>query len=152
MVISEMKNAGRNCAGIERKNSQKMVPRRTLHYLRTDITRPDPICFPTISGSNTTLDGPDAIAVDSSWIYVANLDGNSILVFPLGASDNTAPARTISGSNTALDGPGGIALDPSTPSRVSSVPAMSEWSMIIFIVFAGAGSAYYLKKGKTRQM
>jgi hypothetical protein len=31
------------------------------------------------------------------------------------------------------------------------VPAMNEWGMIVFMIFAGMSSAYYLKKRKTLQ-
>jgi len=34
------------------------------------------------------LDRPNELAVDASFIYVANGQGNDILVFPLGATGN----------------------------------------------------------------
>ncbi len=72
----------------------------------------------TISGSNTGLNAPVGIALDSSRnIYVADANGNSVLVYPpLGSSTgslNEAPAATISGTNTSLGVPQGIALDSS---------------------------------------
>jgi len=70
-----------------------------------------------ISGSNTELNQPRDVAVDSSGrIYVVSgsaASGDSaVLVFASGATGNVAPIETISGSNTALDTPGGISLDP----------------------------------------
>jgi hypothetical protein len=46
----------------------------------------------------------------TSGIYVTQA-GNSVLVFPLGASGNTAPLRTISGAQTGLSLPIGMARD-----------------------------------------
>jgi sugar lactone lactonase YvrE len=70
-----------------------------------------------IGGSNTGLNSPEGIALDSSGhIYVTDFRG-SVFVYPaLGASTgllNEAPAATISGSNTGLGQPAGIALDSS---------------------------------------
>jgi hypothetical protein len=65
----------------------------------------------TISGSNTGLDFPYSIALDSkNNIYVVNYaTGNSssesITVYAAGANGNAKPIRTISGSNTGLNQP-----------------------------------------------
>ncbi len=73
----------------------------------------------TISGSNTVLNTPEGIVLDSSRnIYVAD-DGpsyngpGSVFVFPAGSNGNAAPIATISGSNTGLSSPFGVALDSS---------------------------------------
>jgi len=72
----------------------------------------------TVSGSNTGLNAPVGIALDSSRnIYVADASGHSVLVYPpLGSSTgslNEAPTATISGGNTGLSFPQSIALDSS---------------------------------------
>ena len=82
--------------------------------------------------------------MDANWIYVANAVNNSILVFPIGASGGPAPTSIMSGVNTTLNEPAGIAVDPTA----TSVPTMSEWGMIIFIVLADFGSIYYLRRQK----
>ncbi len=73
----------------------------------------------TVSGSNTGLDDPQGIALDTSGnIYVTN-DGSSsgvadtVTLYPAGSTRNVAPSATVSGSNTGLDNPQGIALDAS---------------------------------------
>jgi sugar lactone lactonase YvrE len=68
----------------------------------------------TISGSNTGLDFPDGLALDTSGkIYVVN-DGGVFIYPPLGSSTgvlNEAPIASITGSNTGFEIPTGIALD-----------------------------------------
>jgi sugar lactone lactonase YvrE len=73
----------------------------------------------TVSGSNTGLDDPQGIALDTSGnIYVTN-DGSSsgvadtVTLYPAGSDGNVAPSATVSGFNTGLDNPQGIALDAS---------------------------------------
>ena len=71
----------------------------------------------TIRGSNTDLRNPYGIAVDSSGIYVADENAESVFVYsPLGSSTgllNEAPSsETISTTlTTGLAGPVGMALD-----------------------------------------
>ncbi len=71
----------------------------------------------TIDGSNTGLNDPYGIAVDSSGkIYVANKNNNTVTVYPAGSSPGTlneSPTATIGGSNTGLSEPVHIALDGS---------------------------------------
>ncbi|MGH7813206.1 MAG: SBBP repeat-containing protein [Candidatus Binataceae bacterium] len=86
----------------------------------------------TITGSNTGLDYPYAIAVDSSGnVYVANCsyscgldltpESDSITVYPAGSNGNAAPIATITGSNTGLYAPLGIAVDSSGNVYVANV-------------------------------
>ena len=64
-----------------------------------------------INGSETHLNGPQGIALDSSNnIYVANYFGNSVTVYPPGKERNVPPINTIHGSKTKLDWPIGLAL------------------------------------------
>jgi len=71
----------------------------------------------TISGSNTGIYNPNAVAVDSKGrIYVSSTASGSsagccITVYAKNANGNVAPIRSISGSNTQIDGPYGIAVD-----------------------------------------
>ena len=65
----------------------------------------------TISGSNTELDGPNGIAVDSDDnVYVSDFLNNSVTEYAKNANGNAAPIRTISGSNTLLDEPAGLTV------------------------------------------
>lgn len=64
-----------------------------------------------ISGSQTMLDQPSGLAMDSRGnVYVANYN-NSITVYAAGAEGNVAPIRTIAGDKTKLTGPGGLVVD-----------------------------------------
>ena len=66
----------------------------------------------TISGTNTGLDFPFGVALDSAGnLYAANSRVKSITVYPPGVSGNWPPTRTISGTSTGLTSPSGIALD-----------------------------------------
>ncbi|HEX5275351.1 MAG TPA: hypothetical protein VFW34_08745 [Candidatus Rubrimentiphilum sp.] len=65
-----------------------------------------------ITGSNTTLIGPTAVARDSSGnIYVADFDAAAIDVFAAGANGNVTPLHRISGSQTGISGLEGIGVD-----------------------------------------
>jgi hypothetical protein len=68
-----------------------------------------------IKGANTTLAGPQFIALDTTAnrLYVANPNGPSVLIF-YGISTkngNIAPTRNIIGANTQLITPSSVALD-----------------------------------------
>lgn len=64
-----------------------------------------------ISGSNTTLDVPTAIAMDSHHnLYVTDW-ANSITVYAAGAEGNVAPIRSIEGADTDLYRPTSIVID-----------------------------------------
>jgi len=68
----------------------------------------------TISGGNTGLAGPVAVAVDPvhDEIAVANFNNNSITVYKQTADGNVKPLRTIIGAATGLNQPEGVAVDP----------------------------------------
>ncbi|HUO05778.1 MAG TPA: NHL repeat-containing protein [Candidatus Binataceae bacterium] len=78
----------------------------------------------TISGSNTGIEAPDGIAVDSSGnIYVAlpiMKPSGGINVFAAGSNGNVAPIATIAGASTGFSGVYGIALDPTGKIYVST--------------------------------
>ena len=72
----------------------------------------------TITGSNTGMNNPLAIALDAAGnLYVANAGnsccgyGNSITVYAAGASGNATPIATLVGTLTGLNGPAGLAMD-----------------------------------------
>jgi NHL repeat-containing protein len=68
----------------------------------------------TISGSNTLLNQPGGIAVNSNGtIFVTNEAGNSVEQFAAGATGNVAPTRVISGVGSLLSSPLGISIGPS---------------------------------------
>ncbi|HUO05185.1 MAG TPA: hypothetical protein VMU16_08310 [Candidatus Binataceae bacterium] len=71
----------------------------------------------TIAGSNTGLNTPDGVGLDSAGnIYVANSEGGtpnngSITIYAAGSNGNVAPMATIGGTHTQLNNPREIALD-----------------------------------------
>ena len=90
----------------------------------------------TISGSNTGLESPAGIALDSSGnIYVADGDADSVFVYPAGSTGNVSPTATIGGSNTGLVGPEGIALDSS-----GNIYVADDLAICVF-VFPALGSS-----------
>jgi len=70
----------------------------------------------TISGNNTGVNVPYAIAADATNLYVVN-DGagaGTVTIYGRSSNGNLAPGRSISGSNTGLSAPYGVAVDPSS--------------------------------------
>jgi hypothetical protein len=65
----------------------------------------------SISGTNTDMDYPLGIAVDSRHIYVSNSDSSTVTIYPLDATGNAAPTYTLGGSNTGIYDPWGLAVD-----------------------------------------
>ncbi|HVR45393.1 MAG TPA: NHL repeat-containing protein [Candidatus Binatia bacterium] len=65
-----------------------------------------------ITGSNTTLNSPDSIALDASGnVYVANDGANQVAVFAKGANGNVKPERIIGGSKSQLGPTEGLLVD-----------------------------------------
>ncbi len=88
----------------------------------------------SISESNTGLNYPEGIALDSSGkIYVVD-DGphgygpGSVFVYSAGSNGNSAPIATISGNNTGLIGPHGIGVDSSGKIYVVAAAGVSVYS------------------------
>ena len=81
-----------------------------------------------IVGTSTGLSTPEQIAVDATWLYVANWGNGNVVVFPRLTSGNVAPTRTISGPLTTLHGPQGIATD------TNSI-YVADWSLSSVVVF-----------------
>lgn len=114
-----------------------------------------------ISGSNTGLNGPVGLAVDSNAnIFVDNYSsghgGNgSVVVFAAGSNGNASPTRTIKGRRTKLVG-GGIAVDGSgnlfaPNSQADIYPNVTDW---IAVYGAGANGnvkpLYKIGGGRTK--
>ena len=90
-----------------------------------------------ITGNQTRIDSPQAIAIDSKGnIYVANAgfqaeqSGNSasITAYPAGSSGNVTPVVVIRGDRTAVDHPVGVALDQSGRVYLISANGMAVYA------------------------
>ena len=97
----------------------------------------------TISGSNTGLNYPIGIALDSSGkIYVADESAQSVFVYPpVGKSTgllNEAPTATLSGAGTGLVSPEGIAVDSSGNIYVADDGPSSNGPYSVFVYSAGS--------------
>jgi sugar lactone lactonase YvrE len=91
-----------------------------------------------IAGHSTLLNGPGAIALDSSGkIYVAN-SGGSVTVYPVGSNGDVSPSATISGSSTGLDHPTGIAVDSDDNIYVTTEEGGSDRNGSVNIYRAGS--------------
>ncbi|HTY56868.1 MAG TPA: NHL repeat-containing protein, partial [Candidatus Binataceae bacterium] len=87
-----------------------------------------------ISGGNTGLSYPYAIAVDSGGqIYVSDGDPPSLLVYSEGSNGDVAPTSVISGSNTGLISPVGIAVD-----AAGDIYVGDENARTVFVYSAGS--------------
>ncbi|MGA7618511.1 hypothetical protein, partial [Candidatus Binatus sp.] len=100
----------------------------------------------TISGSNTDLEVPFGIALDSSGkIYVTDEGAASVFVYPaLGSSTgvlNEAPTATIGGSDTGLNSPLGIVLDSSGKIYVADWGSLEGELVPSVIVYPALGSS-----------
>jgi 6-phosphogluconolactonase (cycloisomerase 2 family) len=92
-----------------------------------------------ISGSNTGLNVPWGVALDSSGnVYVTNSSGNSVTEYAAGANGNVSPLATISGSNTQFNMPGGIALDAGNNIYVSNY---SSQTVEVFVAGANGNAS-----------
>ncbi len=72
----------------------------------------DQIPTATITGPDTGLDSPTAIAIDSGGnLYVTNAGNSSITEYPAGSNGDQVPSALISGAGTGLNAPTGIAIE-----------------------------------------
>jgi len=93
----------------------------------------------TISGSNTGLDGPSGIAVDSSGnIYVANWDSSTVTIYPASSTGNVTPSATIRGYATGLNDPSSITVDGSGKIYVTNQGSLNGGSDSVTIYTAGS--------------
>ncbi len=92
----------------------------------------------TISGSNTGLGLPEALALDASKnIYVANAQFLSVTVYAAGANGNVVPIRTIRGAKTKMSRPYGVAVDAAGNVYVANTNN-AETAAFITVYAAGA--------------
>jgi hypothetical protein len=92
----------------------------------------------SISGSNTLLEEPDALAVDAHGnIYTANDGGQEIYIFPAGSNGNVTP-KVLGGSNVPLTATEGIAIDRNGEIYVSDYGANQ---ILIFAAGASGNTA-----------
>jgi hypothetical protein len=101
--------------------------------------------FPTRTLSGLSGPGGFKVNVGDNELIVAEYSNDSVAVYSRTASGSASPLRIISGTNTGLSGPWG-ALYVTGLNQSTSIPTMNEWGMIIFIVLAGLGSFYYLRR------
>jgi hypothetical protein len=102
---------------------------------------------------NLTLATPVALTPGTYWVEIYNdvTGSNDHFYWETGTVDPSngiagfAVAHTLPGSNWA-NNPGELAIEITKESPVSAVPIMNEWGMIIFMVPAGIGAVYYLRR------
>jgi hypothetical protein len=110
-------------------------------------------------GDGTSYDAPDipisgpgpyaytipSLTVPDTYVVCAYIDLNN----NGGEPDPNEPSGQYPGTVSVTGGvpdPTGIDFSLSDP---ITVPTMTEWGMIIFILFAGLGAVYYLRRQKT---
>lgn len=98
-----------------------------------------------IQGSNTGLNSPTGVALDTSGnIYVTNKgdsasEGNdSVTVYAAGSTGNVAPMRTIAGTRTGLDIPVQLAVDASAKIYVANITYPNSGNGSLTVYAAGA--------------
>lgn len=86
----------------------------------TGTLSPAPVAV--ITASSTTIDGPEALAVDTTGrVYVGNSQNNTISVFAAGSNGPTAPAAILSGNTIGFSiNQATLAVDASNDLYVAS--------------------------------
>jgi sugar lactone lactonase YvrE len=83
-----------------------------------------------ITGALTQLNGPAAIAVDSTGtIYDSQRGSNAVAVFAPGANGNVAPQALIAGSNTMIQDPNGMAVGSDGIYVTTTAPAVLRFPL-----------------------
>ena len=96
----------------------------------------------TVVGSPINLGGRligISITPDGTRVYVANFDGDNVSVI------NTATNAVIA---TIPVGTEPVSLGIFIAQPNVGIPTMNEWGMIIFVVLAGLGAVFYLRRSK----
>ena len=110
-----------------------------------------------------TLVTPVTLTPGTYWVEIYNdttADTNNIFAWETGTVDptngisNCAFASTVPGSGWIAPAPTPIDLAiqiMATRGRVTAVPTMTEWGLIVFLLLAGLGAVYFLKTQKRSQ-
>jgi hypothetical protein len=109
-----------------------------------------------LTGASTGLTGVGGFLPDLANNRLMVVDGasNTIRVFARTATGNATPLMTISGPSTGLSAPWGIDVDSSggftatETSQQVAVPALNDWGLIVFMLFAGLSAVFCLKRQK----
>lgn len=116
----------------------------SINVFPIDADEPGASFVRQIIGGSTGLNNALGITVDANWIYATN-GNNSITVYPILGDGDITPTRTISGGLTTLNRPYGIVVRSDS---ATAVPTITQWGMIVFMVLAGLGAVYYLRRKK----
>ncbi len=99
----------------------------------------------SIEGSNTGLNAPNGVALDTRGnIYVtnkgdsANTGNDSVTVYASGSTGNVAPTQTIAGTRTGLDIPVALAVDSSQRIYVANITYPNSGNGSLTVYAAGA--------------
>ena len=109
-----------------------------------------------LTGASTGLLTAGGLLPDlaNNTLIVADTSGNSLRVYSRTATGNVAPLLTVSGPATGLLSPSGIDIDSTGGFIVSAaaqtVPAMNKWGLILFVLLAGLGAAYHVRRRRAR--
>jgi YVTN family beta-propeller protein len=107
------------------------------------------------TATNTVIGSPIAVGTQPTGIavnpagtrvYVANASSNTVSVIDTATNTVIGSPIVVGTSPSAF----GLFIGPA-PNPATAVPTMNEWGMIIFMVFAGLGAAFYLRRQKTEK-
>jgi hypothetical protein len=101
-----------------------------------------------------TLVTPVTLSPGTYWVEIYNdttADTNDNFLWEDGNVDPTHGIAGFARDNTNVPGTNWSALQPTNPaieitSSSTSIPTMTEWGMIIFMVLAGIGAIYYMRR------
>ncbi len=97
-----------------------------------------------IIGPTGVADGVQAgLAFDpiTNILFAADRDGGLYRI-------NPSNGETVFIGDTGIDDPVGLAF---VPREISAIPTMTQWGMIIFVVFAGLAALYYMRRRLYKQ-
>ena len=96
-----------------------------------------------------TLDVPSSVQND---ITMSRIHSQYRMLFPVSTdNDGVEDATFFTGVLRANEPELVVTFEPSTPIAPTAVPTMTEWGMIIFLVLAGMGAVYSLRRRSSIQ-